>query len=163
MILLIGGSAKTTFLEVAMRHQTLDQLQTVAEVAGDPPRVPMTREQRLRRWAELLEQLKDQLVMALSGTEYQPPAMRDIMRSHGSALAVAADDPILRAEGLKDDTYGETKRFFEVSDWQLHRIVCHCHVGAKMPAYRAAHMVRKLISPWRIGGWVRGLLSTSRG
>ena len=145
-----------------MRHQTLDQLQTVADVASDPPRVPMTREQRFQRWAELLEQLKDQSVMALSGTEYQPPAIRGAMRSPGSALTVAADDPILRADGLKDDTYGEAKRFFEISDMQLYRIVCSCHVGTKMPAQRAAHMVRKVISPWRIGGWVRGVLSTSR-
>jgi hypothetical protein len=143
-----------TFLEVAMRHQTLDQLQTVAEIGSDPPRVPMTRQQRLLRWAELLEQLKERSLMALAGTEHQPTILREIMRSPGSALTVAADDPILRAEGLKDDTYGEAKRFFEVSDTQLHDIVCYCHVGAMMPASRAADMVRKAISSWHVPDWV---------
>ena len=129
-----------------MRHQTLDKLQTVAEIGRDPPRLAMTREQRLVRWAELLEQRADRSLTALAGTEHQPPLLREIMRSSGSALTVAADDPILRAEGLKDDTYGEAKRFFEVSDMQLHDIVCYCHVGAIMPASRAAQMVRGVIA-----------------
>ena len=84
--------------------------------------------------------------MALAGTEYQPPAIRDTMRSPGSALSVAAEDPILSAEGLKDDTYGEAKRVFEMSDAQLHGVVCYCHVGAMMPASRAAHQVRGAIA-----------------
>ena len=129
-----------------MRHQTLDQLQTVAEIGSDPPRRPMTREQRLLRWAELLDLLRDRSLTALAGTEHQQPVVRDTMHSPGSALSVAANDPILRAEGLKDDTYGEAKRFFEVSDMQLHEIVCYCHVGAIMPASRAAQMVRSVIA-----------------
>lgn len=129
-----------------MRHQTLDQLQTVADVGCDPIHQPMTREQRLVRWAELLEQRADRSLLALAGTEYQPPEVRGTMRSPGSALTVAADDPLLRAEGLKDDTYGEAKRFFEVTDTQLHEIVCYCHVGAMMSASRAAQMVRSAIS-----------------
>jgi hypothetical protein len=133
-----------------MRHQTLDQLQTVADVGCDPIHRPMTREQRLLRWAELLEQLKDRSIMALAGTEHQPPEVRGAMRSAGSALTVAANDPTLSAEGLKDDTYGEAKRFFEVSDMQLHDIVCYCHVGALMPASRAACVVRTVISHGRV-------------
>ena len=129
-----------------MRHQTLDQLQTVADVGCDPIHRPMTREQRLLRWAELLEQRADRSLLALAGTEYQPPKVRETMRSPGSALTVAAEDPQLHAEGLKDDTYGEAKRFFEVSDMQLHDIVCYCHVGAMMPASRAAHIVRNVMS-----------------
>ena len=129
-----------------MRHQTLDELQTVADVGCDPIHRPMTREQRLLRWAELLEQRTDRSLLALAGTEYQPPEVRETMRSPGSALTVAAEDPQLRSEGLKDDTYGEAKRFFEVSDRRLHDIVCYCHVGANMPASRAAQMVRGVIA-----------------
>ena len=129
-----------------MRHQTLDELQTVADDGSDPIRPLITREQRLLRWAELLEQRADRLLLALAGTEYQPPEVRRTMRSPSSALTVAAEDPLLRAEGLTDDTYGEAKRFFEVTDTQLHDIVCYCHVGAMMPASRAAQMVRSVIS-----------------
>jgi hypothetical protein len=50
---------------------------------------------------------------------------------------------MLRAEGLKDDTYGEAKRFFELTDWQMHRLVCSCHFGATVRAGRVAQYVRK--------------------
>ena len=128
-----------------MKHQTIDQLHDIAEVHFEPTRARMTRAQRLERWAELLEQNPDRKLGALSGTEYQPVVLRGTMRGNGSPLSVAFEDPLLRAEGLKDDTYGEAKRFFEVTDWQLHEIVCHCHVGATMQASRAAPCVRAAI------------------
>jgi hypothetical protein len=55
---------------------------------------------------------------------------------------------------MSNDTYGEAKRFFELTDWQLHDIVCHCHYGAEMTARIAARRVRALV-----GGEDRGALS----
>jgi hypothetical protein len=46
---------------------------------------------------------------------------------------------------LADDSYGEAKRFFELTDNQLHEIVCYCHVGASMQSSRAARCVRAAI------------------
>lgn len=126
-----------------MQHKTLDELKSVAEI--ETGRVAMTREQRLRRWAELLERTPDRVLATLSGTEYQPIRKREAMRSAGSPLSVAFEDPVLRAEGLKSDTYGEAKRFFEITDWQLHEIVCYCHFGASMTAATAAQHVRAAI------------------
>lgn len=128
-----------------MKHQTINQLHDIADVHFEPA-LRMTRAQRLERWAELLEQEPDRLLSALSGTEYQPTVRRGAMRADGSPLSIAYEDPVLRAEGLEDDTYGEAKRFFEVADWQLHQIVCYCHVGASMTTSRAAHCVRAAIS-----------------
>lgn len=128
-----------------MKHQTLDQLQAIAEVQLEPTRPAMTRTQRLERWAELLELHPKRCLGALPGTEHQSAAIRQTMRSAGSPLTVAFEDPLLRAEGLEGDTYGEAKRFFEVTDWQLHDIVCHCHVGETMSASRAARRVRAII------------------
>ena len=127
-----------------MRHQTLDQLQSVAEVNTAQP--IMSRSQRLTRWAELLERNPSRMLTALAGTEYRAPAERDVMRGDGSPISVAAADPILHDEGMKDDSYGEAKRFFELSDHQLHEIVCYCHVGAVMQASRAALSVRQAIA-----------------
>lgn len=96
--------------------------------------------------------------MALAGTEYATPDVREKMRSTGSPITVAFEDPIFRAQGLKDDTYGEAKRFFELSDWQLHEVVCHCHVGANLPARWAASRVRAAISPGSgILAWLRSV------
>jgi len=128
-----------------MKHQTYDELQAVADVQSELRRSPMTRSQRLERWAELLEMNPDRCLGALPGTEHQPSTIRQTMRSSGSPITVAFEDPILRAEGLEGDTYGDARRFFEVTDWQLHDIVCHCHVGATMPAGLAARRVRAAI------------------
>ena len=128
-----------------MRHQTLDQLHAVAGVQQNPIALEMTRTQRLERWAGLLERQPNRILAALAGTEYHSVPERDVIRGDASPISVAFEDPILRALGLKDDTYGEAKRFFELTDHQLHRVVCHCHVGATMQSNRAAQCVRAAI------------------
>jgi hypothetical protein len=125
-----------------MKHQTLEQLQKVAEIHAEQARPAMTRSERLQRWAELLDKDPDRQLGTLAGTEYQPAGTRLTMRSADSAITVAFDDAVLRAEGLENDTYGEAKRFFELTDWQLHDIVCYCHFGATMRAGAAARRVR---------------------
>lgn len=140
-----------------MKHQTVDQLHAVADVHAEATYLVATRGERLERWAQLLEQNPNRCLGALTGTEYQSVEMRERMRSAGSPITVAFEDPIFRALGLKEDTYGEAKRFFELTDWQLHDIVCHCHVGATMPARWAASRVRAAMSG-RSGffAWLRG-------
>lgn len=142
-----------------MKHETLERLHTIAEVHSDPRHPAMSRDQRLERWVELLEQQPERTLTALAGTEYQPVAARDAMRSAGSPLTVAFEDPLLRAEGLKDDTYGEAKRFFEITDRQLHAIVCYCHIGAMTPAYRSARRVRATIGERGFFARLRELVS----
>jgi hypothetical protein len=102
----------------------------------------MDRTQRLNRWSDLLERQPTRLLTALTGTEYRATLERDAMRSDNSPISVAFEDKLLRDQGLQDDTYGEAKRFFELTDNQLHEIVCYCHVGATMQASRAAASVR---------------------
>jgi hypothetical protein len=129
-----------------MKHNTLDALQRVAQVRPEQSRTaPMTRSERLERWAELLERQPRRLLATFPGTEYQTAERRDVMRGDDSPISVAFGDPILRSEGMRDDTYGEAKRFFEVSDWQLHDILCYCHYGASMTAETAARGVRAAI------------------
>ena len=67
------------------------------------------------------------------------------MRGDGSPISVALEDPVLHNEGLRNDSYGEAKRFFELTDYQLHEIVCYCHVGDVMQASRAALSVRAVL------------------
>jgi hypothetical protein len=123
----------------------MDQMHTVAEVHIDPTKLGMTRTQRLERWAELLERQPDRILTALEGTEHRPLAERNTMRVNSSPISVAFEDAILRDDGLADDSYGEAKRFFELTDNQLHEIVCYCHVGASMQSSRAARCVRAAI------------------
>lgn len=138
-----------------MKHLTLDQLHAVAKVESTAAYTEMTRTQRIERWAELLDRHPERRLAAFTGTEYLHSEERGRVRSEGSAIAVAFEDPVLRASGLKDDSYGEAKRFFELSDWQLHDIVCDCHFGATMKARWAAARVRATIGGNRFFAWLR--------
>ncbi|CAN7666005.1 hypothetical protein LJR231_005272 [Phyllobacterium sp. LjRoot231] len=125
-----------------MKHHALEQLQIVAEVDQDYPRQTMSRGERLERWAELLEQNPDRRLATLHQTEYQLAGVRATMRGDSTPISVAFEDPVLRAAGLENDTYGEAKRFFELTDRQLHKVICYCHFGATVNAATAAHYIR---------------------
>jgi len=146
-----------------MKHQTLDQVQAIAAVNADPTQLGMTRTQRLERWAELLKMHPCRTLTALEGTEHRPVAERDTMRAEGSPISVAFEDTALREEGLADDSYGEAKRFFELTDKQLHEVVCYCHVGASMQASRAANCVRAAIERRGFFGGLRQIFGMHFG
>jgi hypothetical protein len=53
-------------------------------------------------------------------------------------------------------SYSEAKRFFELSDWQLHEIACSCHTGATMQAgWAAGGVVRGIVNGSKILAWLR--------
>lgn len=124
-----------------MKHHGLDQLQTLAKIGQDYPQL-MTREKRLERWVALLDADPSRILSTLHETEYLPQTKRASLRCNNSALSIAYNDPVLRAAGLESDTYGEAKRFFELSDRQLHRIVCDCQFGAIVSAGKTARFIR---------------------
>ena len=128
-----------------MQHKTIKDLQNVAAVFQDQTQTVMTRSERLERWAELLERDPTRRLNSLTGTEYQPEDIRDRMRGNSSPVSVAFDDPMLRSAGLAGDSYGEAKRFFALTDHQLHNIVCYCHHGVTMTAATAARHVRAAV------------------
>ncbi|MER9328571.1 hypothetical protein [Mesorhizobium sp. M0488] len=139
-----------------MKHQTLDQLQTIAKVEPLSTYPIMSRQQRIERWAELLEKVPERRLRALTRTEHLERKRRDASRCEGSPISVAFEDPVLRVEGLRDDSYGEAKRFFELTDWQLHDIVCSCHVGTTFRGEWAAARVRRTIGGNKFLKWLRG-------
>ncbi len=133
-----------------MKHQTLEKLQVVAEVGKDY-RQTLSRSERLDRWAQLLERNPEKRLTTLRETEYQPEGVRVLMREDGSALSVAFQDQVLRDAGLKDDSYGEARRFFELTDGQLHEVICYCHLGETVSAATAARHIRGVITGRRPG------------
>jgi hypothetical protein len=120
---------------------------TVEEIAGAgeiirPDR--LSREDKLERWAAALERLGGARLATLRETEFMAPALRHRMREAGSPLTVAFEEPVLRSAGLRDDTFGEAARFFELSDWELHSILCYCHFGEQVSASDSAARVRAI-------------------
>jgi hypothetical protein len=150
---LIGVVVSITRREDDMKHLELDQLQSLARIGQDYPQLP--RDKRLQRWVELLEGDPHRILATLHGSEYQPATVRAALRCDDSALSVAFSDPLLRAAGLENDTYGEAKRFFQLSDSQLHRIVCFCHFGVTVSAAKTARYIRAKHIDRGQGIWAR--------
>ena len=129
-----------------MEHKSVHQLKQVADFdRKQPDHEPLSQRDRLLRWAWLLERQQWRSLNTFSGTERCTMEVRNRMRRVDSAISVAFQDPLLRREGLADDTYGTAKAFFGLSDHQLHNIVCDCHYGARMTARYAAWLVRATI------------------
>ena len=127
-----------------MEHKTLAEIERAGEAT---PAVPLTRVERLDRWARALDRLGKASLGSLWRTEHVAPAELPSVRADNSPLSVAFEDPVLRIVGLSDDSYGEAKRFFELSDDELHWIVCYCHFGETVSAEEAARRVRAVAAP----------------
>ena len=109
-----------------MKYQSLEQIELEADVH---PGVGMSRRERLERWAELLEQQSERCLSTIEGTEFGDRREREAKRADNSPLAVAFEDPVLRAEGLRGDRVGDAVEFFDLSHDEVHRLVCYCHHG----------------------------------
>ena len=126
-----------------MEHKILDELRDVADLLPTCPSAhPLSRRERLERWAEALEREGGRRLKTLVEMEHAPRAERATQRADDSPLSVAFHDPRLRAEGLAGDTVGDAATFFGVSEMELHNILCFCHHGATMAADTAAIRVR---------------------
>lgn len=139
-----------------MEQHALEQLKTIAKVSPTYARPGLSRRERLERWAEILERSPRPFLKTLRETEYQPVAERAIMRTDGSPISVAFMDPVLRAAGMENDSYGEAKRFFELSDHQLHDLVCFCHFGERVSTVTVARRLRSMAAR-NPGGFVARL------
>lgn len=130
-----------------MEHRTLNQIRNVADIlpAWLGAR-PLSKRERLERWAHALEREGRRRLKTLHEIEYAPPAEREALRVDDSPLTVAYNDPRLRAEGLAGDTVGDAVAFFGVSAIELHGILCACHHGATITAEAAAQRIRAAVT-----------------
>jgi hypothetical protein len=125
-----------------MRYQRLEQVRAHAAVAEARP--PMTRDQRLRRWADILKRAGSRPLEALRWVEFYAEPERRRLRRDGSPIALAFADPVLRAEGLAGDTLGDAQLFFGLSDDDAHRLLCDCHYQGALTGRTAARRVLAL-------------------
>lgn len=128
-----------------MQYQRLDQVRAHAAVAEAHP--PMTREQRLRRWADILKRLGPQPLEALRWVEFYAEPERRKLRRDGSPIALAFADPVLRAAGLSGDTLGDAQLFFGLSDDEAHQLLCDCHYQGALTGQTAARRLRAMAYP----------------
>lgn len=141
-----------------MKHTTMTDLGEAAQITLP---ADMTVAERRARWAALLAEHPGR-VLTLDWIEYTPRANRAPLRGDNSAFAVAFADPVLRAAGLRDDTYGAIRDFFDLSHGQMHMLACRCHLGrSEWPtrtARRLQTMTERQLTPRlaRFVGWLTG-------
>jgi len=128
-----------------MEYRTIREIEGVATVIRLHA-TPMSRRQRLERWAAALEAARAQPLKPLVRVEFLPRPERMLMRRDDSPLTVAFGDPVLRDEGLAGDSLGDAMKFFELNDQEVHYLVCDCHYhgGVSMTPETVAKRIRGL-------------------
>lgn len=126
-----------------MQHKDIAQVRSFADIQPVPSHL-MTRPERLKRWAEVLERDPSRRLSTLGEIELTPKAERPLMRADNSPLTVAFEDPVLMAAGLKSDRLGDALTFFGMSENEAHHVMCSCLYGQTMSAGAAAARVRSL-------------------
>jgi hypothetical protein len=128
-------------VEAIIEHRTSADLEGFAAVIHPQK---LSKKELLERWALVLEKRKGARLRTLRETEYQSVKERSALQQDNSPLTVAFEDPVLRSAGLTSDRFGEVARFFGLSHWQLHDLVCNCHFGETVAAEVVAARVRRL-------------------
>jgi hypothetical protein len=128
-------------MEDIMEHRTSAELKGFAAVIRPEK---LSRKELLERWASALEKRQGARLRTLREIEYKLVKEQLALREENSPLTVAFEDPVLRSAGLTSDTFGEVARFFGLSHWQLHDVVCNCHFGETVAAEVVAARVRRL-------------------
>lgn len=129
-----------------MKYKTVGELAGEADVRLELAFTsrPLAKHERLERWATLLAREPERQLSSVEEIEYGTPPQQQAKRADNSALSVAFADPVLREQGLKSDRVGDAARFFELSHWEIHQLVCSCHYGRTMSAGTAALRVRAM-------------------
>jgi hypothetical protein len=129
-----------------MEYKSVEQIRDLADVRVSEKQ-PMTRRQRLERWAELLERDPERRLRSLGEIELKAPSERPLMRAPDSPITVAFEDPVLRAEGLAGDRLGDAMTFFEISEDDAHRLMCSCMNGWSMASGKVGKSVHRIANP----------------
>ncbi len=133
-----------------MKHQHLAVLRNSANIVEA---APLRRRDKIAIWAQALDALDREPVNLVMGIEYLPDGARDRLRGERTPFTVAYADPRLRNAGLKGDTYGVIRDFFELDNLEMHRMFCGCHLGERMEGRKMAGRVRRIGDPF--GGLMR--------
>jgi hypothetical protein len=138
-------------------NQALTKEQLAALEVAAPT---MTRSEKLERWATLIEAYPH-LVALFDRLEHMRPIDRERAQVTGSAFSLAARDPVLKDAGLAGGTVGDVKKFFELSDDELHAFSCNCGGGIdNFEMARRIRLLKERTQGFNPRGVVAGLVAT---
>jgi hypothetical protein len=126
-----------------MKHQPIHEIDVLADIA-QVQGAPLSRRERLERWADLLSRNPTRQLSALSRVEFYAERERALLRGENTPISVAVADPVFRAAGLQGDTLGDAQGFFELSAAEAHYLLCDCHFVGQMDGEGVADRIRKV-------------------
>ena len=100
----------------------------VAELLVSAP-APMTRREKLLRWAGLVRQSKIALVLYSNLEHWSQDRLEHAVIQKGDATAfeLATADPVFQSQGLASETnLPKLMTFFEIGQEELHGFACDC-------------------------------------
>ncbi|AMN42690.1 hypothetical protein [Rhodoplanes sp. Z2-YC6860] len=137
-----------------MEHKPLEQLRNQAAIVELEKRVaPSPRElrrMRLQRLAHVLAQHAGPVTL-LTRIEYLPEPDRLPLRIDNSPLEIAYRDPVLRAQGLAGDRLADGMTFFDLSQAEVHYLLCDCHYSGMITGDMIAARARSVANRVSIG------------
>jgi len=103
---------------------------------------PMSKAERLHRWAASVELLKPSYRGARNGARV---ARDESSSTKPSPLAIAFEEWAFQAEGLRSASWGDVRAFFDLSEDEMRYILgTSNHDSRRIPAAAAAERIRTL-------------------
>ena len=90
------------------------------------PSLPLTKRQRLQRFADVIRSGPPGLVHLFINLEHRDAGEWKYLSHPGSPFARAAQDNVLYAGGLRSGSVSDAQRFFELSREELAEFSCVC-------------------------------------
>ena len=110
----------------------------------------LSRYERLERWATVLERSPTASLTPFRDVELLDAEIRAELQTSNSPLAIAYADPVLRRSGLGSDRFGDGSKFFGLSRFQAHRVLCSCGYFGPMQATEVARRIRTIAARERL-------------
>lgn len=125
--------------------KTVNEAELAQAVPVPSPVAPMTRKEKLLRWAELVRNAPYPMRL-YHLLENCSRSRLDEAHVYGSGCAfdIAFSDPVLREQGLTEPTIGGVMNFMEITQQQLHEFSCDCggHISNDDMANRIEGLAR---------------------
>jgi hypothetical protein len=130
-----------------MEYQTLDAIHSKAAVLDVPPSLS-SKKALLLRWADLLAVDPDAAAGLVHGFEFgreRSAILKEEWHDNSrSPFHVAYADAGLRAKGFVRGTYQEAISFFNLTNREVHYLLCDCHYAAGATRGDVARHVRRV-------------------
>lgn len=117
----------------------------------------LDKQQRLRRWMELLERNPEKMLRLMPPSWCLMPGEQETLITAGTALETAYRDPVLRLDGLAGSSLADALAFFELSAQDADRILAKSRHSEERSARDTILRIRN-IADKRREHWLFALL-----